>query len=270
MEGGDRIALIAEALVAPQAVVEARKALTTSVPILDRLLGPFEAGRLTLIDSGSDFVFRLTTLLCVRAVMDGHAVVFVDGGNSVDPHGMVGLGKRVGLTRADILPNVHVARAFTCHQMTTLILDMLDRKVEETGAGLVVLSCLPEMYLDEDVERGEAHQLFMRSMRAIRRVVAERDVVGLATNAGLGKLYRRKSIRRQLYEGVDRAVRIAHGRNGVLITRLDTGEAQWYRPVPPDQATLDDFAYDVPRLRGLGVLEAPRELRAAGHLRLGW
>jgi hypothetical protein len=240
------------------------------VPTLDRIVGPFEAGKITLIDSGSDFVFHLTTLLCVRAVMEGHEVVFLDGGNSVNPHGMVAIGKRAGLTRDEILPKVHVARAFTCHQMTTLILDMLDRNVEETGAGLVVLSCLPEMYLDEDVERGEAHQLFMRSMRAIRRVVAERDVVGLVTNAGLGKLYRRKSIRRQLYEGVDRAVRIAHGRNGVLITHLDTGETQSYRPVPPNQATLDDFAYDVPRLRGLGVLETPRELRVAGHLRLGW
>src|SRR2546422_700619 len=104
----------------------------------------------------------------VRAVMEGHEVVFLDGGNSVDPHGMVALGKRAALTREEILPRVHVARAFTCHQMTTLILDMLDKKIEETRAGLVVLACLPTMFLDEDVEVGEAHQLFQRSMRAIR------------------------------------------------------------------------------------------------------
>jgi len=268
--GGVHIALITETLAAREVLAEPRRALTTSVPILDRLLGPFETGRIALVDSGSDFVFRLTTLLCVRAVMEGQDVVFLDGGNSVDPHGMVALGKRVGMTRAEILPRVHVARAFTCHQMATLILDMLDKKVEATGAGLVVVSCLPEMFLDEDVERDEAHQLFMRSMRAIRRVVSGQDVVGLVTNAGLGKLYRRKSIRRQLYEGVDRAIRIAHGAKGVLITRLDTGEAEWYRPVPPDQTTLDDYAYEVPRIRAFGVLEAPRELQAAGHLRFSW
>src|SRR3990170_6319427 len=152
------MALITETLPTADVRVEARTALTTSVPVLDRLLGPFEPRRIALVDSGSDFVFRLTTLLCVRAVMEGQPVVFLDGGNSVDPHGMVALGKRVGLTRTEILPRIHVARAFTCPQMATLILDMLDKKVEETGAGLVVLSCLPEMYLDEDVERGEAHQ----------------------------------------------------------------------------------------------------------------
>ena len=240
------------------------------MPTLDRLLGPFEAGRVTLVDSGSDFVFRLTTLLTVRAVMEGADVVFVDGGNSVDPHGMVALGKRVGLTRAEILPRVHVARAFTCHQMATLILESLDRKLEETGAGLVVLSCLPELYLDEDVELREAHQLFMRSMRAVRRTVDSRDVIGLVTNAGLAKLHRRRSIRRQLYEGVDRVVRMAHGRGGVLITRSDADVSEWYRPVPPDQATLDDFGTDVPRIVGLTTAETSREIRAAGYLRLGW
>ncbi len=264
------MALIAETLAPPEARVETRKALTTSVPTLDRLLGSFEVGKVTLIDSGSDFVFHLTTLLCVRAVMEGESVVFVDGGNSVDPHGMVALGKRAGLTREEILPRVHVARAFTCHQMTTLLLDMLDKKLEETHAGLAVLACLPEMYLDEDVDVGEAHQLFQRSLRAARQTIAGREVVGLVTNAGLSKLYRRRSIRRQLYESVDRVVRIAHGRNGVLVTRSDADVAEWYRPVPPDQRTLDDFADERARIVDLAAISEPRAIRNAEHMRFSW
>ena len=264
------MALITETLPTADVRVEARTALTTSVPVLDRLLGPFEPRRIALVDSGSDFVFRLTTLLCVRAVLEGDDVVFVDGGDSVDPHGMVALGKRIGLTRADVLPRVHVARAFTCHQMATLLLNMLDTKLEETDAGLVVLSCLPELFLDEDVDGIEAHALFRRSLAAARRSIAGRDVVGLATNAGLAKLYRRKGIRRELYEGVDRVVRMAHGRGGVLIERPDAGVGEWYRPVPPDQATLDDFATDVPRILGLSSPEPMKEVRATGYLRLAW
>jgi len=197
-----------------------RPALTTSIPTLDRILGSFEAGKVTLIDSGSDFVYHLTTLLCVRAVMEGHEVVFLDGGNSVDPHGMVAIAKRAGIAREEVLPRVHVARAFTCHQMTTLILDMLDKKLKETQAGLAIFACLPTMYLDEDVERSEAHQLFQRSLRSVRRTVEEREVVGLVTNAGLAKLNRRRSIRRQLYEGADRVVRVLHKKGGVQIDRL--------------------------------------------------
>lgn len=266
------MALITEypALVEPEVRIEPRASLTTSVPTLDRILGPFEAGRLTLLDSGSDFVHRLTTLLCVRAIMDGRDVVFVDGGNSVDPHGMVALGKRAGLRREEVLPRVHVARAFTCHQMTTLLLDTLDNKLQTTDAGLVVLACLPSMYLDEDVDRDEAHALFRRSLRAAKRAIADADVIGLATNAGLARLYRRKSIRRELYEGADRIVRMVQGRGGVLLTRLDTGTAEWYRPVRPDQTTLDDYEDPRPRIVDLATLGVPREIRTAEHLRLGW
>jgi len=268
--GGDFIALVAEALITPEARLEARPALATSVPTLDRILGAFESGKITLIDSGSDFVFHLTTLLCVRAIMEGREVIFLDGGNSVDPHGMVALGKRAGLARDEILPKVHVARAFTCHQMTTLILGMFDKKIQETRAGLAVLACLPEMFLDEDVERGEAHQLFQRSIRAARRTVAEREVVGLVTNAGLSKLNRRRSIRRQLYESADRVIRVLHRKGGVRIERLDTGTAEWYASVPPNQMTLDDFGHAQPRILGLESTEGWHGIRGAGHLRLGW
>src|SRR2546422_9107060 len=153
--------------------------------------------------------------------------------------------------------------------MTTLILDMLDKKIEETRAGLVVLACLPTMFLDEDVEVGEAHQLFQRSMRAIRQTVGEREVVGLVTNAGLAKLHRRKSIRRQLYEGADRVIRIAHGKGGVLIHRLDTGMSEWYAAGPPDQTTMDDFAVAAPRIPAFGVAGGAPGNRPAGAPRLG-
>ncbi len=258
-------------LLPPELVqVQERRVLTTSIPVLDHLLGGFEAGRLTLIDSGSDYVFHLTSLLCVRAVMDGGEAVFVDGGNSVDPHGIARIARRAGLARLDVLPKVHVARAFTCHQMATILLEQLDEKVRDSGAGLVVLSCLPELYLDEDVSLSEAHQLFLRSMRAVKRIVEEHEVVGIATNAGLAKLYRRKSIRRVLYESVDRAVRFQHHRGGLKIAVPDLGIEEVYRPVPADQTTLEDFASAVPRIADLQEAVEPREVKASGHLRLAW
>src|SRR3989442_1758807 len=112
--GEDSIALAAEAIVVPEVRVETRPALTTLVPTLDRILGPFEAGKVTLIDSRSHFRFHLTTPLSLRAVIEGHEVVFLDGGNSVDPHGMVALRKRAAPTREESLAPAHLAPAFTC------------------------------------------------------------------------------------------------------------------------------------------------------------
>jgi len=249
-----------------------RPALTTGLPVLDKYLGPFESPRLTLVDSGSDFAFQLQTLLCVRCVSDLDAdVVFVDGGNTVDPHGIVRVAKRVGLGRLDVLPRIHVARAFTCYQMATLLIERLDEAIAESGAKLVVLSCLPELFLDEDVAYGEAHQLFLRSLRRIREVTEEHGTITVATNAGLAKLHRRRGIRRALYEGADRAIKMQHHRRGVIITRLETGETGWFRPVPPNQLTLEDYAHPpVPRIATLAVDEQPKELRGAEALHFGW
>src|SRR3989442_2967771 len=70
--GEDSIALAAEAIVVPEVRVETRPALTTLVPTLDRILGSFEAGKTTPIANRSHFALHLTTLLSVRAVIQGH------------------------------------------------------------------------------------------------------------------------------------------------------------------------------------------------------
>lgn len=248
-----------------------RPGLTTGLPVLDACLGPFDASRVTFVDSGSDFVFQVQTLLCVRSIAELDAdVVFVDGGNSIDPHGIARVARRVGLERLDVLPRIRVARAFTCHQMATLLVDRLEEAIAESNARLVVLSCLPGPFLDEDVPYGEAHQLFLRAMRRVREVTAEHGTITVATNAGLAKLHRRRGIRRAVYEGADRAVKVQQLRRGVAITRLETGEVGWFRPVPPNQFTLEDFARGEPRITTLAVDGRTHEVQGADHLRLGW
>lgn len=244
------------------------RTLTTGIPVLDRALGPFRSGEVTMIDSGSDLVYTLQTLLCVRNVQEhGSEVVFLDGGNSVDPHGMVNLGKRVGLARGDLLPMVNVARAFTCYQMASLVLDVARRKVEDTGAGLLILSCFPELYLDEDVPAIEAHQLFLQSMRRVREIAEREDLVTLVTNAGPSKLQRRKGIRRILYDGADRRLRFQQGKDAVVITDLDDYRRAVYRPVPAGQTTLEDFESGA---SGLAVDLSPREIPETERLFMGW
>jgi hypothetical protein len=244
------------------------RTLAAGVPALDRILGAFRGGEVTLIDSSSTFVYTLQSLLCVRNVQEhGSEVVFLDGGNSVDPHGMVSLGKRVGLARGDLLPMVNVARAFTCYQMASLVLDVARRKVEDTGAGLLVLSCFPELYLDEDVPAIEALELFRQSMRRVREIAEREDLITLVTNAGLTKLQRRKGIRRVLYEGADRRLRFQQAKDAVVITDLDDYRRAVYQPVPAGQTTLEDFEAGAP---GLPLDFAAHEVRESEHLFMGW
>jgi len=266
------VALVAETITLQEQAFPAKRTLQTSLGILDSIIGGFEAGKVSLVDSGSDFVFHLTSILCVRHAFEtGGSVVFVDGGNCVDPYGMASLAKRFGLNRHEVLPKVHVARAFTAHQMATLILDVLDKKVDETEAGLIVFACLPNLFLDEDMDYIEAHQLFMRSLKKIKEVTEDHETVTLVTNAGLAKMNRRKRLRTSLYESVDKVVRIQHHRQGLEVMVPEKGIREVYRPVPPNQATIDDFASPRVTITALAVNQRFREVSdRSGHLNIPW
>ncbi len=246
--------------------------LHTSLGTLDAIMGGFEAGKVSLIDSGSNFVYHMTTVLCVRSVFDtGGDVVLVDGGNSVDPYGMASLAKRFGMSRLYVLPKVHIARAFTAHQMATLILDVVQEKIEETRADLVVFACLPELFLDEDVDYDEAHQLFLRSLKKIKQIAENHDIVTLVTNAGLSKMNGRKRLRRALHETADKLVRIQHHRRGIEIVLPESGVREVYRPVPPNQTTIDDFTSTHVRLTTMSIDNEMRQVREhGGYLRMRW
>ncbi|HEV8594842.1 MAG TPA: hypothetical protein VGR51_04860, partial [Thermoplasmata archaeon] len=87
---------------------------------------------------------------------------------------------------------------------------------------------------------------------------------------GLAKLHRRRGIRRAMYEAADRALKMQHHRQGVILTRLETGEKGWFRPAPPDQLTLEDFTSGEPRIATMTVDAPSRELSRPEHLGFGW
>jgi len=218
------------------------KVLYSSLSSLDRIIGGFESSKITFLDSGSDFIFDLSFLLCVRNIIEnGREIIFVDGGNSIDPYAIACISKRYGLSRLEVLPMINVARAFTAYQMSTLLLEMLEAQVRKCGANLVLLSCLPNLFLDEDVEQREAHQLLMRSLRKIKEITEREELITIITNYGLTKLYRRRGLRNLLYEGAHKVVRFHNSQGKLIVSLPEKGIQEYYQPVPPSQITLDDF-----------------------------
>ncbi len=139
--------------------------LYTSNRVLDGLLEGFEPAKLTFLNSGSSFVHNLVFLLCVRHILDfDREVVYVDGGNSINPYSIASMAKRYGKCRQEVLSRIRVARAFTTYQMSTILLESLEDEVR-AGPGLLILSCLPDLFLDEDVEYQEAYHLLRRGLK---------------------------------------------------------------------------------------------------------
>jgi Rad51 len=218
------------------------RSLVTSIPPVDALLRGLEPGTITFIDSSDRLVFELVNLFCFNAVNELHEeVLWIDGGNSVNPYELSAICKRYRVPPEEVLHNITVSRAFTAYQMSTLIEDMLDPEVDRIRTGLVVVSCFPDLFQDADMNWTESLQLMRRAMEKLRALTEERSLITIITNYGQAKPMSRKGLRSLLYDGADRVVRIDGKGVSVRITLPKEGEGMLYRPVVRNQTTLDEF-----------------------------
>jgi len=252
-----------------------RPALRLPVRMLDRFLGAFKPGTATLLDSAHPYVTEMVGMLCVQAVGElGGEVLYIDGGNSFDPYSLLAHARRLGVDRDIVLDNIRVARAFTAHQLTSLLHDSLPKALEERAAAngerpvTVVVSQIADLYTDRDVGSYEARGMLGLCSKKLVEATVSSLAVTLVSNFGLSKLGTKGALRRTLYGQVHRVIRIERtgpfrdraqrmgpgglrwhpaprkpGRDsGRMVLHLPSeGRSLVYHPVPRDQRTLDDF-----------------------------
>jgi hypothetical protein len=225
----------------PRPELEGHGTVRTSIPTLDSFFGGLRQGCMTLIDSSDRMVFDLTHILCVNAVSAlGQDVVWVDGGNCVDPYELGRICRRFGLDRAEVLDSIRVARAFTAYQLVSLIDERLEDEVLRTGAGTIVVSCLPDMFQDREMRWTESYQLIKRCVERLHDL-SRRGAATLVTNYGLMKIMQRKSLKNLLYGTADDIVRIENAAGCLRISLPNRQETMLYHAVPHNQTTLEEF-----------------------------
>lgn len=214
----------------------------TGLGRLDRFIGGFERSTMTYLDSESRFLYDLTAQICVRSYATfGKDVVFVDGGNSMDPHAISQVCRKRHVDRHDALSSIKVARAFTAHQLSTLINDDLEKLLDETGASTLVVSRFLDLFLDKDMSWTESFQLIKRSMRSLRKYTMQHDLVTLVTNHGPRKTEYRKGLKELMHQEPDRFLKLER-RNAALKILMDgKDEHMIFHPVNRAQTTLDEF-----------------------------
>jgi hypothetical protein len=211
--------------------------LRTSTRI-DALTGGFQPGRVALVESTSPYLSHLTTALCAAAALDGE-VVFVDGGNSIRPYAIARLCKARRIDARAVLSRIHVARAFTAHQLATLVDERLDAEVRRTGARTVVVSCLFEMFFNGEVPWGESFQLVRRCLQEVKAVARERDCRAVVTHYSSRPLSRRFSV---MAGGlVDSRLRLRE-EGGALVAECGGTEERFHVGQRCSQRTIDQFA----------------------------
>jgi len=148
---------------------------------VDNAFPGFKTGQFSVVHGS--LAHFISTLLCVRAQLpigDGglnSPVLFVDGGNSFSPYLVAELARRYGVDARAALQNIYVSRAFTAYQLSSLVLNELEKFQERMEAKVVIVSDITSLYLDRDVPKGDAERLFRMVCSKLLEVAGRRAVV---------------------------------------------------------------------------------------------
>ena len=130
----------------------------------------------------------LSWLLCVRCQLPeeqgglGSPVVLVDGGNTFDLYGVSSIAQQYGMDPKNVLERILISRAFTAYQLTSLIINGLKLAVDKFKAKLVVISDIIGLYLDRDVPKTEAKDVFNKLTLFLSEFPKENGVTIVATH----------------------------------------------------------------------------------------
>jgi len=100
---------------------------------------PFHSNDRLLLLYGDPLVFRLGLYAATERALEGEPVVYLDGANTFDPLVIEGLARAHRRQPRTLLSMIHVARAYTCHQMERLVSDCLGAALERYHAMLAAV-----------------------------------------------------------------------------------------------------------------------------------
>ncbi|MGB9134658.1 MAG: hypothetical protein WCC63_03610 [Candidatus Bathyarchaeia archaeon] len=166
--------------------VPSQQRLSFNIENVDTLFPGFVSGDFAVLH-GSSAVLHLSMLLCVRAQLPYQLggletnVLFIDGGNNFRLYEVSRIAQLHELDPRGVLERIFISRAFTAYQMTSLVLDELTGAVERYSSKLVILSDIAGLYLDKDVPKKEAKDVFNQLTAYLSRFAEENRVIIVAT-----------------------------------------------------------------------------------------
>jgi hypothetical protein len=157
--------------------------ITTGIDSLDKAL-ILKRGQFVFLEGEPSHALSL--LLCVRATLPqclDSDVVFIDAGNLFDTYAISQHIANLRIESCKVQQRIHISRAFTHHQVHSLIVEKLAKAVDEYGARLAIVSDITALFCDPDVrEKKEALDIFRKSVQFLGKTAEQRNMIIVATN----------------------------------------------------------------------------------------
>jgi hypothetical protein len=116
---------------------------------------------------GAGAVHGVALRSAARALASGHSVALIDGAMAFQLLPIVAMAKACRVAPDVFLRRVHLVRAFTCWQFTTLLCERLEPLLATQPIGLILLLDPLTHFYDQDVTFKEATFLFQRVLQTL-------------------------------------------------------------------------------------------------------
>lgn len=228
--------LIIKTIIEPDIVV------LSGINELDRLLGGFRAGELTFIDGDADIISAIPNQICVNTYRTFDSdTIYIDGGICADPYEIARYARFMEIDQKETLQHVHISRAFTVYQMTTLIQDMLESVIKRYKPQTLLIGRYPFLYLDSDIKSKEAQTLLRVNLEKIRRLTNEYKLITIFTNLDKKLVSSRRNIRHIMYKNVDEIISMKQRDQCIHVELVNRDKDTMILTFADGQLRLQDF-----------------------------
>ncbi|HEX2278900.1 MAG TPA: hypothetical protein VHN13_17530 [Candidatus Tectomicrobia bacterium] len=169
---------------------------------------------------GDASVARLAVRTAAAAVGRGLPVAVIDGAMAFDVTTVAAHAQARRVPPERFLRRIHIARAFTCHQVATLLCERLDPLLASQCVGLVILLGPCTTFFDENVPFKDAFLLFQRVLGKLE-AICEHGPLLLIAQALDRHRTRRALFVRALIKVVELGIRVStvEGRRRVQLVK---------------------------------------------------
>jgi len=155
--------------------------LSLGFPKLDNVFPGFELGDFAVLHGNAasfiSFVMSVRSQLPHKSGGLESSTVFVDGGNLFSPYSTAEIARDYDLDSKAVLDKIYVSRAFTVYQFSTLILERLHSVLRKTRSRLLIVSAVSSLFLDSDVSKTDARELFVKVCSKLSEIAAQQRII---------------------------------------------------------------------------------------------
>ena len=112
---------------------------------------------------------RLSHYFLPRLLFAKKQILYLDGANQISPLLLARFARERGVEPSNVNSLIRVARAFTCFQLTELV-RRVPKTLEKCPADVLIVTALPDLYFDEDVQDRPARASFEHALEGLQQL----------------------------------------------------------------------------------------------------